>query len=160
VNNTTILINALAAVALIFSAFKNRSKTRQGLVIAYKTFFRILPTVLLVLLIVALIMGFINKQLISDWLGDSQGGLNVLIAALLGSVLMIPSLVGFPLAASLLQKGASLMAVGTFITTLTMIGFVTLPLEIKELGRRFAFWRNGLSLLIAIVIGLLIGVLA
>lgn len=159
-HNTALLINLLAAAALTVSALKDRHKTRQGLVIAYKTFFRILPTVLLVLMLVALIMGFINKQLVSEWLGDSRNGLNVLIAAFLGSVLMIPSIVGFPLAASLLQKGASLMAVGTFITTLTMIGFVTLPLEIKELGRRFAIWRNGLSLLIAVVIGMLIGVLA
>ena len=159
-NNTTILINLLAVTTLIVSALKDRHKTRQGLVIAYKTFFRILPMVLLVLMLVALIMGFINKQLISAWLGDSQGGLNVLIAAFLGSILMIPSIVGFPFAASKIKKGASLMAIGTFITTLTMIGFVTLPLEIKELGRRFAIWRNGLSLLIAIIIGILIGVLA
>lgn len=158
-NHTTILINILAGSALIFSVVKDRRKTLQGLVIAYKTFLRILPTVLLVLLLVALIMGFINNELISGWLGGSQNGLNIVISAILGSILMIPSIIGFPLAASLLQKGASVMAIATFITTLTMIGFVTLPLEIKELGPRFTFWRNGLSLVVAISIGVLIGVI-
>jgi len=40
-----------------------------------------------------------------------------------------------------------------------MIGFVTLPLEIKILGKRFALLRNVLSFAIAILIGLLMGVL-
>jgi hypothetical protein len=40
-----------------------------------------------------------------------------------------------------------------------MIGVVTLPLEIKELGRRFALLRNGLGVLAALVIALLMGVI-
>ena len=47
----------------------------------------------------------------------------------------------------------------TFITTLTMIGMVTLPLEIKKLGKKFALLRNGLSFIIAIIIALIMGVL-
>ena len=46
-----------------------------------------------------------------------------------------------------------------FITTLTMIGVVTLPLEIKELGKKMALLRNGLSFIIAIVIALIMGVI-
>jgi len=154
-----IIINILALGVLIYSFFKDRAKTRQGLRIAYRAIGRLLPMMVNILLMVALIMGFIDKQFISSWLGSAQNGWNIVIAALLGSVLMIPSLVGFPLAASLLLKGASLTAIATFITTLTMIGVVTLPLEIKEMGGRFALLRNGLSLIVAVVIGLLIGVL-
>ncbi len=158
-SRATLMINALALAVLIYSFFKDRSKTRQGLRIAYRTIGRLLPMMVGILLVVALIMGFIDKQFISSWLGSARNGWNVVIAALLGSVLMIPSIVGFPLAASLLLKGASMTAIATFITTLTMIGVVTLPLEIKEMGRHFALLRNGLSLIIAVVIGLLIGAL-
>jgi hypothetical protein len=38
-----------------------------------------------------------------------------------------------------------------------MIGIVTLPVEIKELGKGMAVLRNGLSFFIAIVIGVLMG---
>jgi len=157
--NPALLINALALGVLIYSFSKDRSRTRQGLRIAHQAIGRLLPMMVGILLVVALIMGFIDEQFISSWLGSARNGWNIVIAALLGSVLMIPSLVGFPLAASLLLKGASLTAIATFITTLTMIGVVTLPLEIKEMGTRFALLRNGLSLIIAVVIGLLIGVL-
>jgi len=81
----------------------------------------------------------------------------VLVVALLGAILHIPSLVSFPLAASILESGASVTAVAVFITTLTMIGVVTLPVEIRELGRKMALLRNGISFIIAIVIGLIMG---
>ncbi|HHD16798.1 MAG TPA: permease, partial [Euryarchaeota archaeon] len=72
-------------------------------------------------------------------------------------VLFIPSLLSFPLAASLLEGGASLSVVVAFITTLTMIGTVTLPLEIRELGKKMALLRSGMSFIIAIVIALIMG---
>jgi len=81
----------------------------------------------------------------------------VIIASLLGSVLFIPGIIAFPLADSLLTMGAGVTAVAAFISTLTMIGFVFLPLEVRELGRRFALVRNSLSLLAALVIAFLVG---
>jgi len=39
-----------------------------------------------------------------------------------------------------------------------MIGIVTLPLEIKELGQKIALLRNGLSFIVALAIALIIGV--
>ena len=158
-SDTAIFINLLACACLVLSLLKDKGKTARALMIAVRAFWRLLPTILFILLIVALIMGFVKPQWISQWLGHGQKVSNVFIAALMGAILHIPSIVSFPLAASLLQKGASIIAIATFITTLTMIGFVTLPLEIKALGKRFAFWRNGMSLLIAIIIGLLIGVI-
>jgi len=44
--------------------------------------------------------------------------------------------------------------VAVFITTLTMIGVVTLPVKVRELGKRLAILRNCLSFFIAIVIGI------
>jgi len=38
-----------------------------------------------------------------------------------------------------------------------MIGTITLPLEIKELGKKMAILRNGLSFVIAIIIALVMG---
>ena len=55
--------------------------------------------------------------------------------------------------------GAGVTAMAAFITTLTMIGFVFLPLEIKELGRKFALLRNGLSFIVALIIALLMGLI-
>jgi uncharacterized membrane protein YraQ (UPF0718 family) len=90
---------------------------------------------------------------------NKQKSLKALKVALKGAILMIPSLVAFPLTASLVNSGASISVAAAFITTLTMIGFVTLPMEIKELGKRLTLLRNGISFIIAIGIALIMGVL-
>jgi len=71
---------------------------------------------------------------------------------------MIPSLIALPMAGSLIDAGASYTPVAAFVTTLTMVGFATIPVEIKELGRKITIYRNVLALLFAFIISLLIGV--
>jgi len=156
-NATAIFINVFAFGCLIFAFIKNRAKTKQALIIALKSFFRILPTVFIIIILIGLLLGFVSQSQISKIIGEQASFKGVLIVALLGSVLHIPSLISFPLGASLLKSGASVTSVAVFITTLTMIGVVTLPLEIKELGKKMALLRNVISFVIAIIIGIIIG---
>jgi uncharacterized membrane protein YraQ (UPF0718 family) len=67
-------------------------------------------------------------------------------------------LIALPLAGSLIDAGASYTPVAAFITTLTMVGFVTIPIEIEELGKKITIYRNGLALIFAIIISFMIGV--
>ncbi|MDY0290564.1 MAG: permease, partial [Sphaerochaeta sp.] len=65
----------------------------------------------------------------------------------------------FPLAGSLLRSGATVMTISAFITTLVMVGVVTAPMEMKILGKNFTLLRNGLGVVAALVIALLMGVI-
>lgn len=159
-NLTVVSINAIALVCLVFSFFTNRTKTAQALRAALKSGISLAPTLLTILVLIGLVLGFVPLETIARILGESSGATGVLTAALLGSVLHIPSLVSFPLGGSLMKAGASATVVAVFITTLTMVGFVTIPMEIRVLGKRFTFLRNGLSLVAALIIGLLVGVVA
>lgn len=156
-NITVIFINIFALSCLIGAFIKDRAKTKQSLKVAVKSFFRILPTVLIIIILIGLLLGFVPQTQISKVIGKHAGFGGVLVVALLGAILHIPSLISFPLAASLLKSGASVTPVAVFITTLTMIGMVTLPLEIKELGKKMALLRNGISFVIAIIIGIVMG---
>lgn len=156
-SKTAIIINALALACLIFCFAKDRARTLKSLRVALKSFIRIIPTVLIIVIIIGLMLGFLPPEKISSFLGERSGPLGVVFAALLGSVLHIPSLISFPLAASLLEVGASITVAAVFITTLTMIGTVTLPMEMKMLGKKFALLRNGLSFIIAVIIAIIMG---
>ena len=158
-STTAILINLFALGCLAFALVKDRDKARYSLRVAVKSFIRILPTVLTIIVVIGLLLAFIPTDQISRFIGDQSGFGGLLAITALGAVLHIPALLSFPLAASLLQSGAGVAAVAAFITSLTMIGVVTLPLEIKELGKRIAFLRNGISFIIAIVIALIMGVI-
>ncbi len=159
INYTVVFINSAAVLGLIISFYRNKQKTRQALKIALKGFIKMAPAILILLILVGLVMGFFKPEVISSLLGDQSGVLGIVLASIAGAVLMIPSLIAFPLTASLVESGASIMVAAAFITTLTMIGFVTLPIEIKEMGKKLTLLRNGISFIIAVVIALLMGAL-
>jgi uncharacterized membrane protein YraQ (UPF0718 family) len=156
-NSTPVIINIFAVCCLIISFFKDSAKTKQSLLVAVKSFLSILPTVLLIIIFIGLFLGFVPPSEIYEIVGEQSGFGGVLLVALLGAFLHIPALISFPLAASLLESGASITTVAVFITTLTMIGIVTLPLEIRELGKKMTLLRNGMSFIIAIIIALIMG---
>lgn len=156
-SRTAIIINIFAFICLGLSLVKDRARTRQALAIAAKSLARIVPSVLMIVLLMGLALGFIPQATISRIIGEQAGVRGIFGAAVLGSILHIPSIIAFPLAGKLLLSGASVTVIATFITTLTMIGVVTFPLEVSELGRWFALLRNGIGWIAAVLIGLLIG---
>ncbi len=156
---TALAINALALICLIFALVKDKKRTVQALRIAVKSLIDILPMVFVIIIFIGLMLGLVPPGEISRFIGEQTGLRGILLVGVLGAVMYIPSLLSFPLAASLLEKGASIGAVAAFITTLTMIGVVTLPLEMKELGKEMAFLRNALGFVTAIAIALIMGAL-
>jgi uncharacterized membrane protein YraQ (UPF0718 family) len=136
---------------------KNKKKTKQALLKAWKSFENILPQFLIVLLLIGIMLAAVDEKIISKLLGKNSGFFGLLIAAVIGSVTLIPGFVAFPLAASLLSAGAGYGQITMFITTLMMVGVVTLPVESKFFSKRLAFKRNILALLYAVCISLVIG---
>ena len=156
-NITVIVINGIAIISFLIAFIKDRKKAMKSLKIAGKSFLKILPMALIIIIFIGLFLGFVSSRDISKFIGDQSGFTGMLLVGAAGAVIYIPSLLAFPLAASLLESGASISAVAAFITTLTMIGAITLPIEIKEMGKEIAFLRNGLSFVIAIIIALIMG---
>lgn len=110
-----------------------------------------------ILILVSVLLYFVPPSVIRKYLGANSGVLGFAIAALVGSVTLIPGFISYPIAAGLIQQGASFAIVATFMTTLMMVGVVTLPLEIKYFGKTVAITRNVLNFIAAIIIGLVVG---
>ena len=158
-NVTAVIINGIAIAGLLVAFIKNREKAIQSLKIALKSFIKILPMVFIIIITIGLLLGFVPPEQISRFVGDQSGAGGVLLVGVVGALMHIPALLSFPLAASILESGASVTAVAAFITTLTMIGMITLPLEIKILGKKMALLRNGISFVIAILIAFIMGII-
>ncbi len=79
------------------------------------------------------------------------------LAAVLGSIVLIPGFVAFPLAASLLAAGAGYGQIAMLLTTLMMVGIVTLPLEAQYFGKRLAVERNALAFAYAVLSSCILG---
>ena len=156
----TTILYVLAAAGLTVSFFKDRKKTIMALKKALKSFENILPQFLSILVIIGLAFAILTPVTISRLLGTNSGVWGVLIASLIGSITLIPGFVAFPMAAALLKSGAGYMQIAAFVSTLMMVGIVTMPLEIKTFGKRATLVRNisayAFSLIAALVIGVVL----
>ena len=155
----SVIISVIAVLLLALSAFKSRQKTLLALKIAGKTAAGILPFLLIIIVVIGFLLTFVPAHVIASLIGARAGFWGVLIASLIGSILLIPHFVAAPLAASLLHQGAGIPAIAAFVTTLVMVGIVTMPMEIELMGRKFTIWRNILSFGFALLIALIMGVL-
>jgi len=150
-------LNITALLLVLISALKDRAKTQKAFRIALQSGKNMVPILLLVIVFIGVLLGWVPKLWIQKYLGQSSGFWGVLGAGLIGSVVMMQSFIAYPLASSLLTSGASLTVIATFLTTLTMIGMASLPLQLRELGKPITIYRNLFSFIFAIIIGLLIG---
>lgn len=152
-----IIINLIALILLLYSYQKNKKKTKMALKKALMKGLNLAPQIIMIIVVIGFIFAFIPPDLIRNYLGGEFNLLQVVVSAAFGAVMMIPSLIALPLAGSLIEGGASYTPVAAFITTLTMVGFVTIPIELKELGKKITIYRNVLALIFAIIIAALIG---
>jgi uncharacterized membrane protein YraQ (UPF0718 family) len=155
----TIALYAAAFTALAISAVKSREKTLLALKKAWKSLENILPQFLTILIIIGIMLAILTPEQISVFLGSKSGWYGVLFASLLGSATLIPAFVAFPLAAALLKNGAGYMQIAAFVSTLMMVGIVTLPVEFRYFGKKAAIIRNISAFVFSLIAALVIGVL-
>lgn len=154
---TSIILYSLAAVLLMISFLRSREKTKKSLKVAWKSFTKLLPNALTIMLIVGITLSLLDQQTISSLIGEQSGVFGVLIALTIGSVTLIPSFVAFPLGGALLNAGAGLPQVAALVSTVMAVGIVTLPMEIQYFNRSVAIKRNILTFIVCVIFTIVIG---
>ena len=143
-------------VFLIISFLKSREKTKKSLIKAWKSFENILPLLLGVIFLVGILIAVLNTQVISKLIGSNSGFSGVLISSTIGAITLIPGFIAFPTAALLLENGAGYMQIAAFISSLMMVGIVTLPMEFKYFGKKISIVRNILAFLFSFLVAFVI----
>ena len=152
-----VLVFYIAAIVLFgISFFKDRKKTRQAVMKGLKALEGIMPQFITVLILIAIILAVFNAETISRFIGADTGTFGVIIAAAIGSITLIPGFVAFPLAGELLRNGAGVLQIATFVSSLMMVGIITLPMEISYFGKRTAIMRNIFALAFSFVAALFV----
>ena len=157
-NDIFFILNFLA-MSFIFSIIKSRKKTVAAVKIAKGMFIGTFIEIVGVMAIVGLVLALLPPDLIKRLLGGGNIVISTIWGALIGSVTIMPAVIAFPLSKSLYQNGAHLAAVAAFLTTLTMVGVATFPIENRHFGRKFALTRNSISFAAAVLIAVLMGII-
>lgn len=153
----SIIYYGLAIIFLTISLMKDKKKTKMALKKAWKAFENILPELLVVFLLIGFFLAVLNPETISKIIGEKSGWFGIILAAVIGSITLIPGFVAFPLAATLLNNGAGYMQIAAFVSTLMMVGIITLPVEFKYFGKKISLIRNSLAFLFSFVVVYIIG---
>ena len=155
----TVSLWGITGAAFIASIVKDKQKTFNSMKMAKGMMKNMVGQIIGILLLIGLILTFIPPEVIKSTLGESNTFISTIVSALAGSITLIPAFVAFPLVGSLVDAGASIIPAVAFLTTLTMVGLVTFPLEKREFGLKFATIRNIFSFVFAIMIALAMGVI-
>ncbi|HOT47134.1 MAG TPA: permease [Spirochaetota bacterium] len=146
-------------ISLIVSFIMDKNKTIAGMKKGLYLFANILPAIISIMIIVSIVLHFTPKETLIRYLGSNSGFAGYMVAAFVGSISLIPGIVAYPLAGMLIKNGVSYSIIAVFITTLTMVGIITIPMEARYFGFKTAIIRNILSFCGAIIIGIVISFL-
>ncbi len=146
-------------IFLGYSMYKDKVKTKQAMVMAFGMGRGMLLSILSIIFAIGMILTLLPPTEIAGFVGKQSPLLATVAAAFFGTITLVPAFIAFPLVGTLVDAGVSIVPSVAFLTTLTMVGVVTFPLEKKEFGTKFTAVRNGLSFLFAIIIAMIMGVL-
>lgn len=152
-----IVIWSITFLALIISLIKDKERTMKAIKHSIKSLKNLTSGILGMIGMVGLMLAIIPPETLRV-IFTYKGLMGFVIVSGVGAIVTIPAPIAFPLAGSLIKIGASYSTIASFITTLTMVGVVTAPLESSYFGKKFTFYRQFLSFIAAIIIGLIMGV--
>jgi uncharacterized membrane protein YraQ (UPF0718 family) len=147
----------LTGLALLSSLAVSRKKTIMALRMSFKKLTHILPVFLSLLILVSLVLSLIPDSMISAYLGHENKLIGMLSASLLGSIMIMPGFISYPLCGILLKKQVAYMVLSAFTTTLMMVGIISFPVEKAYFGVRITILRNIISFIIALIVALVTG---
>lgn len=130
-------------------------EVKKSAVSSLKPFYKLLPVMVGVILLISLISTLVPKEIYPRLFGFNNL-IDPLIGASLGSILAGNPITSFILGGEFLKLGVSLIAVTAFLTAWVTVGIVQLPAEIYMLGKKFSITRNILSFIFSIIIAILI----
>jgi len=124
----TIIMGAIAVLLLAIGYFGGKGQHLSGLRIALTTTLQVLPMLVCAFIVSGMVQALVPREALSRWIGAGSGMRGILIGALAGGLTPGGPYVSLPVAAGLLQSGASVGTVVAFIVGWSLSTLVFPPL--------------------------------
>ena len=127
---------------------------KEAILRAGRMLWNVFPLILGTILLISLMITLIPQ---SFYLLIFQGNkmLDPFIGSFIGSISAGNPLISYIIGGELLKQGISMIAVTAFIVAWVTVGVIQLPAESAILGKRFAFIRNILAFVFAIIVAII-----
>jgi len=151
----TIIMGVIAIALLIIAYQKGGGEHILGLKAAGNILLQILPLLIFAFIIAGTIQYVIPAELISKWVGAGSGFRGIFFGTIFGGLTPGGPMIAMPIAAGLLQSGASIGTMVAFMTGWSLWAFTRLPLEVGLMGWRFTAIRLACTFIFPILAGLI-----
>ncbi len=142
-------------IALTVSVSADPARTGQALAKAWRIFLRILFPTVLILFTAACAVTIIPTGSLARWIGPESSFFGIFLASTTGTLFLMPGFIAFPMARMFLDNGAGIPQMAAFISSLMMVGALSIPLEKRVFGLRIAIFRNILAYFYAFIVALM-----
>jgi uncharacterized membrane protein YraQ (UPF0718 family) len=116
-------------------------------------------TLVPLLAVVFLLAGFaevlLPREVVAKWLSDAAGPRGLFVAWVAGVLTPGGGPVGLPLAAALMRSGAGIGVLVTYVTSMSLLSFVRVPLELGIYGTRLTALRVASSVVLPLMAGVI-----
>jgi len=143
----------IVAVVLLVIYPENREPTYNA---SYSFFIELVQILPGVMVLMGLFSVWVKNETVIKYLGHSSGISGIALAFFLGMIPTGPLYVAFPLAASLMKKGARTANVVIFLSAWACIKLPQELVELRFLGLKFMALRLGLTVVLVLFMGLFI----
>ncbi|MCX8094708.1 MAG: hypothetical protein N3D74_00745 [Caldisericia bacterium] len=149
-----LIILNLFLYSLLVNKNENK-KLKRSIKKGIKQFIKNSIRLFAIFLIIGMLQSFLSKENVGNFLLKFNGFKGIIFGELTGAVMMGPVASGYPIAKYLLENGANISLVSAFLLSWVLIGFISISIEFKEFGKKFAISRNLLTLIFIIIISIL-----
>ena len=125
----------------------------EGLRAGSKGAVQLVPLLAVVFLLAGFTEVLLPRAIVAAWLSDAAGLRGLLIAWVAGALTPGGGPVGLPLAAALMRSGAGIGVLVTYVTSMSLLSFVRVPLELGTYGPRLTALRIVSSIVLPLIAG-------
>ena len=142
----------MVIVVVLLSVFP--AKTEAVTSISQEYFIEMIIILPAVMVIMGLFAVFIPNETVVKYLGKTSGIKGIALSILIGTLPTGPLYIAFPMAASLMKKGASISNIVVFLSAWACIKIPQEMVEFRFLGAEFMFLRLILTIIFVIIMGI------
>ncbi len=150
------LFTALAAAAAVVLLILFPDNRTPALNASWSFFIELVEILPGVMILMGLFTVWVKNETVIKYLGHSSGIRGIVLAFFLGMIPTGPLYVAFPMAASLLQKGARVANIIIFLSAWACIKIPQELVEMRFLGVRFMALRLSFTIIMVLAMGLFI----
>ena len=160
-NNKSKIMKSYAGVLLFITLFigvVTLFPERKEIIVneSVKYFIEMLLIIPAVMLSIGLFSVWVSKEQTSKYLGKESGLKGAVISIIIGSLPTGPLYMAFPIASSLLKKGASMLNIVVFLGACACLKIPQGIVELKFMGLEFMILRWSFSIILIILMGYII----